>query len=120
MEKLFKFLFVGSSRYLLAFKCAAWLMATLLLMSVIENGGNDGELTFASQLVFGIGLMLTALSVALTLDYERELDRKAKPPVKNTPPIGTLPDMPPPANYPVEPPFPNFPANSMDTTYREL
>jgi hypothetical protein len=113
MEKLINALFVGGSRlFRIPLKAFEWLLLTLLVISLIENGGSDGDLEPASRVVLFIGFVITILSFVLQWRYEAKLEaaearRKAKQQEPAQPPFGTLPAFPPPVDYPLEP-FPDY------------
>lgn len=117
MKKILKFLFEGNSKILAVGKPTVWLMLTLLLVSLIENGGNDGVITEASQYVLIFGGIFTGISIVFSLEYAYKLERARKrKPVQNTPPLGTMPPVGPPVNFPTDPGavYPNFPLDATE------
>jgi hypothetical protein len=61
MTRLLDFLFKGGTG-IIGLKPGAWMMAGLLIVSFIENGGNDGKLEVESSLVSIVFSILTIFS----------------------------------------------------------
>lgn len=74
---MIKFLFIGSSNTLMIFKATFWLLATLITVSLIEFGGNDGELHGMSILVLTVGGLFTVISLLGSLFDENRRERLA-------------------------------------------
>lgn len=66
---MINFLFNGSWGFMPKF--AFWLLAGWIICSIIEWGGNDGKIATVSLVIGGIGTILAAYSLYLSVKSER-------------------------------------------------
>lgn len=78
----------------------AWAVGLLAFFGLVPNEKNS----------YFMGIPV----VVFLLFFFFKNPHKKRKPVQNTPPLGTLPDMPPPANFPSDPGavYPNYPSST--------